>query len=187
MDWLISSDVYKIKNKKSCKISYMEDNTLLVSVMAIVVLIVVGVGCWAYRNGKKNQSTYFLERFLCMFSHSFHEARWVYIELHQEIRRTDEEIITKIMDRIREDMKNECMLFFDGCTIFPKDYRKTDLEEETVINFIDGMLPTIKRLQLQYRKKRISVEDLKTEFFAKIQEFLLSEMKKDHLLHIQKQ
>jgi hypothetical protein len=91
------------------------------------------------------------------------------------------------MDRIREDMKNECMLFFDGCTIFPKDYRKTDLEEETVINFIDGMLPTIKRLHLQYRKKRISVEDLKTEFFAKIQEFLLSEMKKDHLLHIQKQ
>jgi hypothetical protein len=92
------------------------------------------------------------------------------------------------MDRIREDMKNECMLFFDGCTIFPKDYcKKTDIEDDAVINFIEGMLPTIQSLHQEYRKKKISFEDLNTQFFSKIQEFLLSEMKKDPLLHIQKQ
>ena len=165
----------------------MEEHTIELLMLVMGILVIVGVGCWAQRNGKKHLSTYFLERFLCMFSHSFHEARWIYIELHQEVQRSDQEIVNKIMDRIREDMKNECMLFFNSCTIFPTDYRKTDLEDEHIINFIDGMLPTIQRLHQQYRKKRISVEDLKTEFFIKIQEFLLSEMKKDHLLHIQKQ
>jgi hypothetical protein len=49
------------------------------------------------------------------------------------------------------------------------------------------MLPTIQGLHQQYRKKRISIEELQTQFFTKIKEFLLSEIEKDRRLHIQNQ
>jgi len=154
-----------------------EDIALIVGTMGIIIIVVLIVSIKSVTKEVRLK----LERFMAVFSYSFHEARWVHIELHERRNYTDQELVEKIMANMNKEITGEFMELFTNRSWLPKRYHYIFVEDITTIAFVERMIPTLKRL---YRKKRTSAEELKRQFFDEIQKLLLAEVQKDHLLHI---
>ncbi len=162
-----------------------ESNVCFFSIVVAIVLIAC-ILCVVYIHNKKAQSREGFESFLRALSQSFHNAKWIYIDLHGATKRTPEEVSELINTRLEQDLKNDFITMLYDVRYFPKRCFRFFVDDPSTNNFMVKLFPTIKLLYDKYKRNGASAEDVKSQFFVITKEIILSELKKDRLLDIKK-
>lgn len=164
----------------------MEESIVCFFSIVVAIVLIGCIVCVVYIRNKKAQSRESFEAFLRSLSQSFHNAKWIYIDLHGKTKHTPEEVCELINTRLEQDLKNDFIAMLYDVRYFPKRCFRFFVDDPSTNNFMVKLFPTIKLLYDKYKCNGASAEDVKSQFFAITKEIILSELKKDRLLDIKK-